>query len=58
MMYFLLFEKSIVRNQEKPIERAIAELCGEIQCVKVVNDKITMPDGRKIKGGNEKRFEL
>lgn len=31
------FDKSISRDQELPIERAIAELCGLIQCVTVKN---------------------
>ena len=34
------FSKSIVRDDDLPIERAISELCGLIQCVSVIeNDK-------------------
>lgn len=34
------FYKSISRNHRKPIERAIAELCGEIQCNQVIVDGV------------------
>ena len=34
------FSKSIIRTQRRPIERAIAELCGEIQCNRVIVDGV------------------
>ena len=34
------FYKSISRNQRRPIERAIAALCGEIQCNQVIVDGV------------------
>lgn len=40
------FYKSIIRTDEKPIERAIAALCGLIQCNTVINDN------------GDKRYEL
>ena len=34
------FGKSIIRTQRRPIERAIAELCGIIQCNQVIVDGV------------------
>ena len=34
------FYKSISRTQRRPIERAIAALCGEIQCNQVIVDDV------------------
>ncbi len=34
------FYKSISREQEQPIERAISELCGLIQCTTVIENEI------------------
>jgi hypothetical protein len=34
------FYKSFVREQRRPIERAISELCGQIQCNQVIVDGV------------------
>jgi len=34
------FYKSISREQELPIERAISQLCGEIQCTTVIENGV------------------
>lgn len=39
-IFYSSFEKSMVRDQERPIERAIAELCGQIQCTAVINNDV------------------
>lgn len=37
------FEKGIIRNDDEPIERAISELCGIIQCASYLDETTKLP---------------
>ena len=50
MIFFSSFEKNFVREQEEPVERAIAELYGQIQCT-TVKEKVSEKRWKK-------RFDL
>lgn len=39
-IFYASFEKGVVRDQERPIERAISELCGQIQNTTVIKNGV------------------